>query len=161
MQYWSHHDVAACAGQILLLAGDGGNAGTATTKALEHNVVAHHVELLLDLPLDILVELLPVGTDGGTVQVVRLGALDDAVDLLAGIADGLQDRLQIANVVVLPAGNLEVALVGFELLFLLTSRRRGYRSKRVAGEAGMEWCLESTCWWNIRNRKGTNAGYGR
>ena len=134
----AHHDIAACAGQILLLTGNGGNAGTATTEALEHNVVAHHVELLLDLSLHILIELLPIGTDGGTVQIVGLGALDDAIDLLAGISDGLQDRLQIADVVVLPAGNLEVALVGLELLFLLSGRRGWYRSERVAGEAGME-----------------------
>lgn len=134
----SHHNIAACAGQILLLTGNGGNAGTATTEALEHNVVAHHIELLLDFSLHVLIELLPIGTDGSTIQIVSLSALDDAVDLLAGIADGLKDRLEITDVVVLPAGNLEVALVGLELLLLLPCRRRWYRSKRVAGEAGME-----------------------
>lgn len=116
----SHHNIAARTGQIFLLTGHGSNTGTTPTKAPEHNGIANHIKLLLYFALHILIEWQSVRAQRRTVQIIRLGTLDDAIDLFAGITDGLEDWLEITYLIVLPAGYFEVPLVGFELLLALS-----------------------------------------
>mmetsp|Transcript_19803 Transcript_19803/g.39458 ORF Transcript_19803/g.39458 Transcript_19803/m.39458 type:complete len:207 (+) Transcript_19803:706-1326(+) len=102
------HHLSTGTSRVLLLGRHGAHRVPTPAQRPQHDGVAHHVEFLLDLSLDVLVEGQPVGTGGGAVEVVGHGPLDDAVDLLARPGNRQQHRLNGAYLVHLPALHFKV-----------------------------------------------------
>mmetsp|Transcript_34018 Transcript_34018/g.57748 ORF Transcript_34018/g.57748 Transcript_34018/m.57748 type:complete len:355 (+) Transcript_34018:369-1433(+) len=114
------HDGLRAARHVLLLGRHGGDGPVAPpAQRPQHVRVAQNIELLLHLPLDVLLEGLPRdGIDGRAVEVVGLGALDDAVDLLAGVGDGVEGAVHGFEVGELPRLDFEEALEGAQIFLL-------------------------------------------